>query len=82
MFNETLVNMLQSISDTRGFVMFCLVIAVAYASIWALFLFEATPKKKKSQQEAADKDGGEGDEADQRQQAKDKKAPAPQKQAA
>ena len=46
--NETLVSLLNAISDTRGFLMFCLVIAVAYASIWALFLFEAPPKKKKA----------------------------------
>ena len=46
--NETVLNLLQSISDTRGFIMFCLVMAVAYASVWTLFLFEAPPKKKKN----------------------------------
>ncbi len=58
--NETLVSLLTLISDTRGFMIFCLVIAVAYASIWALFLFEAPPKKKKAK--PADDESGEGEE--------------------
>ena len=70
--NETVLNLLQAISDTRGFIMFCLVIAVAYASIWTLFLFEPAPKKKKKPKEGEDKDRGEYEE-DERPQ--DKKAP-------
>ncbi len=60
--NETLVGLLSSISDTRGFMMFCLVIAVGYASIWALVLFETQPKKKKKPVSA--EGGDEGEEQD------------------
>ena len=65
--NETLVSLLASISDTRGFFVFCLVIAVAYASIWALFLFEAPPKKKKKPAES--EGGGEDEEREEAKQA-------------
>lgn len=75
--NETVFSLLQAISDTRGFVMFCLVIAVAYASVWTLFLFEAPPKKKKPKEG----EGGESEAAEEEMGAR--KAPAKkQKQAA
>ncbi|MBW7998069.1 MAG: hypothetical protein FVQ81_16170 [Candidatus Glassbacteria bacterium] len=63
MYNETLLNFLNSISDTRGFFMFCLVIAVAYASIWALVLFEAPVKKKKKPVGDEKKEEDEDEEA-------------------
>ncbi|MBT4511487.1 MAG: hypothetical protein HOC20_04670 [Chloroflexi bacterium] len=65
--NETLVSLLTSISDTRGFITFCVVIAVSYATIWALFLFEAQPKKKKKPAEA--EGGGEDEEQEPKKQA-------------
>jgi hypothetical protein len=64
--NETMVSLLASISDTRGFITFCVAIAVAYATIWALFLFESPPKKKKKPKDA---EGGEGEEQEPRKQA-------------
>lgn len=89
--SETLIQLLQSISDTRGFIMFCVVIALAYASIWALVLFEPEKKPRKRRSGGADSgEGGEGEEGEeggqqqkgkqqqgkQKQQQKGKKAPA------
>ena len=46
--SETIPNLLQTISTTSGFAVFCMVIATAYAGIWYLFLFEPPPKPKKT----------------------------------
>jgi len=53
-------NILNQVSTTSGFIMFCTVIAVSYGCIWFLFLFESKPKKK-IQSEAAGKEEGKGE---------------------
>jgi len=73
---ETIPNLLQSISTTSGFVVFCLLIATAYAGIWYLFLFEPAPKRRKTSESEKQEQHEEGSKTE-----KPKKKPA-QKQAA
>ena len=60
--SNILPNILNQISTTSGFLIFCSVIALSYACIWFLFLFEDAPKKKAQPAQGAEK-GAEAAEA-------------------
>ena len=44
---ETVPNLLQTISTTSGFAVFCFLIATANAGIWYILFYEATLKRRK-----------------------------------
>jgi hypothetical protein len=74
--SETIPNLLQTISTTSGFAVFCMVIATAYAGVWYLFLYEPPPKRKKTPESEKYE---EDEEAPRRERSREKPA---QKQAA
>ena len=48
---ETIPNLLQTISTTSGFAVFCILIATAYAGIWYIFFYEPTLKRRKTKKD-------------------------------
>ena len=61
---EQLYKFLNYISTTSGFVVFVSIIGAAYAGIWMLFLFEASPKPKNAAPRAEGQEEGGKKKAD------------------
>ena len=73
---ETVPNLLQTISTTSGFAVFCILIATAYAGIWYIFFYEPTLKRRKTRK------GEKEEQAEEKSKSEDKKQKPAQKQPA
>ncbi len=56
---ETIPNLLQTLSTTSGFAVFCILIATAYAGIWYIFFYEPTLKRRKTRKNEKEKQAEE-----------------------
>ncbi len=73
---ETVPNLLQTISTTSGFAVFCFLIATAYAGIWYIFFYEPTLKRRKTKKDEKEKQAEEKSKSEDKKQKPDQKQPA------
>ncbi len=73
---ETVPNLLQTISTTSGFAVFCILIATAYAGIWYIFFYEPTLKRRKTRKDKKEEPAEEKSKSEDKKEKPAEKQPA------